>query len=67
ARRKPFVRAGQRGRTRREQLTDEQLDERVRALDPDQPTLSARYVARAVGCDQARAKQSLIRVGRYAN
>ncbi|WP_432156887.1 hypothetical protein [Streptomyces sp. bgisy153] len=67
ARRKPFVRAGQRGRTRREQLTDEQLDERVRALDPDQATLSARYVARAVGCDQARAKQSLIRVGRYAN
>lgn len=67
ARRKPLVRAGQRGRTRREQLTDEQLDERVRALDPDKPTLSARYVARAVGCDQARAKESLIRVGRYAD
>ncbi|QKZ20289.1 hypothetical protein [Streptomyces chartreusis] len=67
ARRKPLVRAGQRGRTRREQLTDEQLDDRVRALDPDEPTLSARYVARAVGCDQARAKQSLIRVDRYAH
>ncbi|MFC9816547.1 hypothetical protein ACFVJM_31310 [Streptomyces virginiae] len=66
ARRKPLVRAGQRGRTRREQLTDEQLDERVKALDPDKPTLSARHVARAVGCDQARAKEALIRVGRYA-
>lgn len=67
ARRKPRVLAGQRGRTRREPLTDEQLDERVRALDPDKPTLSARYVAHEVGCDQARAKQSLIRVDRYAH
>ncbi|MGW0844308.1 hypothetical protein ACWD26_30045 [Streptomyces sp. NPDC002787] len=67
ARRKPRVLAGQRGQTRREPLTDEQLDERVRALDPDKPTLSARYVAQEVGCDQARAKQSLIRVDRYAH
>jgi hypothetical protein len=67
ARRKPRVLAGQRGRTHRESLADEQLDERVRALDPDKPTLSARYVAQEIGCDQARAKQSLIRVNRYAN
>lgn len=67
ARRRPLVRAGRGGRTRREQLTDEQLDDAVRALDPDQPTLSARYVAREIGCDQARAKASLERVGRYAH
>ncbi|MET9932373.1 MULTISPECIES: hypothetical protein [unclassified Streptomyces] len=60
------ARPGRRGLTRRKQLTDEQLDARVRALDPDAPTLSARYVAQEVGCDQARAKESLIRTGRYA-
>ncbi|MER7688794.1 hypothetical protein [Streptomyces sp. NPDC097610] len=65
-RRKPLVRAGQRGLTRRENLTDEQLDAAVRALDPQQPTLSARYVAATVGCTQGRAKKSLIRLERFA-
>ncbi|MEU2086548.1 hypothetical protein ABZ569_32340 [Streptomyces albus] len=58
-------RIGAAGRTRRTALSDEELDEQVRALDPPPGrALSARYVARALGCDQGRAKESLVRTGR---
>ncbi|WP_456302716.1 DUF2637 domain-containing protein [Streptomyces microflavus] len=52
------------GRTRRPTLTDDELLERVRALDPDEPLLSARYTARQVGCDDKRAKAALEALGR---
>lgn len=59
-------RIGAAGRTRRTPLTDDELDARVRELSPDQPTLSARFVAQHIGCDQARAKEALARTGRLA-
>ena len=52
------------GRTRRPTLTDDELLERVRALDPHEPLLSARYTARQVGCDDKRAKAALEALGR---
>lgn len=52
------------GRTRRPTLTDDELLERVRALDPDEPLLSARYTARQIGCDDKRAKAALEALGR---
>lgn len=58
-------RIGAAGRTRRTALSDEELDEQVRALTaPAGRALSARYVSRKLGCDQGKAKQALVRTGR---
>lgn len=65
ARRVTTSRIGAKGRTRRTALTDEDLDEQVRALTPPSgKALSARFVAQQLGCDQGRAKKSLERTGR---
>ncbi|MFE9966774.1 hypothetical protein [Streptomyces sp. NPDC005525] len=52
------------GRTRSPTLTDDELLERVRALDLHEPLLSARYTARHVGCGDKRAKAVLEALGR---